>query len=343
MRTAIYVLTALIIVLGGVAAALWLSPASGVKTTSNKRFGLHEGLELVEKADAQGRTHYVVEDRDGQKLFDIPVRNCLLDTRFREGKLRFRENATGRTGYIDPRGTVTFLSAEAAPTPEQHTRERTVIRPDTAARPVQSRASALPRPEAQPHRLENEDLRRLKADHPFYKEAAKVVSGKLEENDAARRRVILNYCEHFRMAYNTKDIDFLRQVFSEQALIIVGNVVKAAQEDGNNCTASKRVEYYLRTKSEYLSRLSHAFAGNEKIDVKFSDFRILRHPTQEGIYGVSLRQRYQSDRYADDGWLFLLWDFRNASMPLIHVRTWQPSSDVRGTDELINMSDFNLN
>lgn len=53
---------------------------------------------------------------------------------------------------------------------------------------------------------------------------------------------------------------------------------------------------------------------NKSVDVKFSDFRIMRHPTKDGIYGVSLRQRYKSDRYADDGWLFLLWDFRNASM-----------------------------
>lgn len=44
----------------------------------------------------------------------------------------------------------------------------------------------------------------------------------------------------------------------------------------------------------------------------------MRHPTMDGIYGVSLRQQYKSDRYADDGYLFLLWDFRNESMPLIH-------------------------
>ena len=44
----------------------------------------------------------------------------------------------------------------------------------------------------------------------------------------------------------------------------------------------------------------------------------------------------------NDGWLFLLWDFRNASMPLIHVRTWQPSATVAGSDGVIDISDFNL-
>lgn len=106
--------------------------------------------------------------------------------------------------------------------------------------------------------------------------------------------------------------------------------------------ADGKVSYALHTKRDYLSRLSKVFAINKQVDVKFSEFRIVRHPTMDGIYGVSLRQRYSSDRYADDGYLFLLWDFRNASMPLIHVRTWQPSATVAGSDGVVDISDFNL-
>lgn len=68
----------------------------------------------------------------------------------------------------------------------------------------------------------------------------------------------------------------------------------------------------------------------------------MRHPTMDGIYGVSLRQQYKSDRYADDGYLFLLWDFRNESMPLIHVRTWQPAETISDDNEVMNIRDFNL-
>ena len=57
---------------------------------------------------------------------------------------------------------------------------------------------------------------------------------------------------------------------------------------------------------------------------------------------MSLRQRYKSDRYADDGYLFLLWDFRNPSMPLIHVRTWQPADSAGDGDGMVSISDFNL-
>lgn len=84
------------------------------------------------------------------------------------------------------------------------------------------------------------------------------------------------------------------------------------------------------------------FSTNSKVDVRFSDFRILRHPTMDGIYGVTLRQRYSSDRYSDDGYLFLLWDFRDRSMPVIHVRTWQPASSVADGSEIISIQDFNL-
>ena len=187
------------------------------------------------------------------------------------------------------------------------------------------------------------DITTMAKDNPFFAEASKVISGKLEEKDADNRRMILNYCEHLRTSYTTKDIDFLRQVFSDQALIIVGNVVRSA--DNNSATGiegDEKVTFSLKTKKEYLERLEMVFAANKKIDVRFSDFRIMRHHTMEGIYGVSMKQKYTSDRYSDDGYLFILWDFRNKSMPLIHVRTWQPAASVNGEKEIIGIRDFNL-
>ena len=187
------------------------------------------------------------------------------------------------------------------------------------------------------------DITTMAKDNPFFAEASKVISGKLAEKGADNRRMILNYCEHLGTSYTTKDIDFLRQVFSDQALIIVGNVVRSA--DNNSATGiegDEKVTFSLKTKKEYLERLEKVFAANKKIDVKFTDFRIMRHPTMEGIYGVSMKQKYTSDRYSDDGYLFILWDFRNKSMPLIHVRTWQPAASVNGEKEIIGIRDFNL-
>ena len=187
------------------------------------------------------------------------------------------------------------------------------------------------------------DIRTMAKDNPFFAEASKVIAGKLEVKDADNRRMILNYCEHLRTSYNTKDIDFLRQVFSDQALIIVGNVVRSAGKHGaTGIEGDEKVTFSLKTKKEYLERLEMVFAANKKIDVKFTDFRIMRHPTMEGIYGVSMKQKYTSDRYSDEGYLFILWDFRNKSMPLIHVRTWQPAASVNDDKEIIGIRDFNL-
>lgn len=192
---------------------------------------------------------------------------------------------------------------------------------------------------ASPKREITADISRIARDNPFYPEAAKILGGKLEEKDAGNRKLILNYCEHLRTAYITRDIDFIRQVMSDKALIIVGHVVRHASS-ASAVTGDERVVYSLKTKAEYLERLERVFATNRKIDVRFSDFRIMRHPTMEGIYGVILRQQYASDRYADDGWLFLLWDFRNRSMPVIHVRTWQPGQTVDDESQLIGINDF---
>lgn len=186
------------------------------------------------------------------------------------------------------------------------------------------------------------NLNAMISNHPFSKEVRKILSGELEEGDSVNRRKILNYCEHLRSSYSTKDIDFLRQVFSDDALIITGNIVKNHSEGVTNRIYSDRVIYTLHTKHSYLERIKKIFDNNKKIDIAFSDFQILRHPTVEGIYGVRLRQKYKSDRYEDDGYLFLLWDFRNKSMPMIHVRTWQPLANIADEEDLIDLGDFSL-
>lgn len=189
--------------------------------------------------------------------------------------------------------------------------------------------------------FKDSDIEKMQpSSHPFSREAKKIIAGGLSLDDSISRRKILNYCEHFRSAYSTKDIDFIRQVLSDDALIIVGHTVKSSKN--NAPSGSEAVRFSVRSKHEYVRRLAEVFAANKNISVSFRDFKILRHPTMEGIYGVTLRQNYKSDLYSDDGFLFLLWDFRNPSMPVIHVRTWQPAAGISDDDEIIGFEDFNL-
>lgn len=353
MKKTVSILSLLVLLLGVWAAALWLSPFKAYNGSSKEtRYGVNEGLELVEQENAQEGKRYVVEDEDGKELFVIPLRGSLLDTRYRNGQLRFREKNTKREGYIDRQGRI-FLNENAGeykPAEDRKdfanlTGEKKGLADRPSAGGTESTGGTGFAASAQPGRkssaLSQVNLKTMAQSNPFYKEASKIMQGKLAETDARRRHTILNYCEHFRTAYTTKDIDFLRQVFSDKALIIVGNVVKPIAND-DKCQAESRVTFAIHSKRDYLARLSKVFAANQKIDVRFSGFRILRHPTMDGIYGVTLRQQYKSDRYSDDGYLFLLWDFRDKSMPLIHVRTWQPAATVHSGDDVINIQDFNL-
>lgn len=201
--------------------------------------------------------------------------------------------------------------------------------------------------ESQPSasRIEQKDWHTISMEHPFYQEAMKVTSGKLEEKDKENRQMILNYVEHLRTSYTTKDIDFLEQLFSEHALIVVGTVVRTSQKETGYLSPAQ-VIYNVKSKRQYLDRLKQVFQANRTIDLQFSDFHIMRHPTLKGIYGVSLRQAYRSDLYSDDGYLFLLWDFRDETAPKIHVRTWQPRIQADHTplpeNEIFNIRNFNL-
>ena len=85
------------------------------------------------------------------------------------------------------------------------------------------------------------DIHRLQTkSHPFAAEAGKILSGGLQAEDSVSRRKILNYCEHFRTAYTSKDIDFIRQVLSDKALIIVGHTVRT-ERNGHDFGGSQNL------------------------------------------------------------------------------------------------------
>ena len=169
-----------------------------------------------------------------------------------------------------------------------------------------------------------------------------VVKSNLELTDLRRRQMILDYVEQFRTAYNQKDIDFLNMVFSDDALIITGKVIMQRHPEG---FMSQKIQYNKQSKQQYITNLRRVFNNAQYIRVSFDDIEVMRHPTNPNFYGVTLHQGYTSNTYHDDGYLFLLWDFRNEGAPEIHVRTWQPDK-IGGKslprDEVFSLSDFDI-
>ncbi len=168
-----------------------------------------------------------------------------------------------------------------------------------------------------------------------------------------RRMMILQNCERFRTAYNTKDLDFLKLIFSDDALIITGSVVMAKPTETS--LGGQKVVYKKQTKQQYISNLQRAFVRNKWIDVKFSQIGdngeqggcpgITRSSVNPNMYGVRLRQEWRSSNYNDEGYLFLLWDFTDETKPVIHVRTWQPEwvgGEKLPDNEIFSLTDFDL-
>ena len=159
-----------------------------------------------------------------------------------------------------------------------------------------------------------------------------IMAEKSSDIDYTRRQVIIDFVENFRTAYNRKDIDYINNVFSDNALIITGKVVK--EKPGSDLTRltlnNNRVVYIKQTKQEYLNNLQRVFKNTKYINVKFEDIEVVQHPKYDDVYGVTLKQFWHTDRYSDEGYLFLMIDFRDADKPLIQVRTWQPYKNAEG-------------
>ena len=153
-----------------------------------------------------------------------------------------------------------------------------------------------------------------------------IMAEKSSDLDYARRQVIIDFVENFRTAYNRKDIKLLNSVFSDKALIITGKVVaEKPNSDIDRLTLkNNKVVYIKQTKQEYIQKLTRIFKLNNYVNVKFEDIDVVQHPKYDDIYGVTLKQYWHTSHYSDEGYLFLMIDFRDADKPLIQVRTWQP-------------------
>jgi len=172
-------------------------------------------------------------------------------------------------------------------------------------------------------------------------------------NDFDQRQQIIYFCEQLKGAYNKMDIQFMEDVFSDDALIVTGRVrqrvkgsaISVQRNDEVKLPNQSNTEYTVQTKQQYLSKLSDTFKRQRNmkggyINVKFDEYKVVRHPAKPNYYGVTLKQSWHSKGYSDEGILFLVWDFSNEEHPTIHVRTWQ----AMNTDErdIFTLNNFKL-
>lgn len=156
------------------------------------------------------------------------------------------------------------------------------------------------------------------------------------------RQVMVHFLETYKTAYALKRWDYINSIFSNEALIITGSVVKGTGKKELGPTKMQHVKYTRLTKEQYMKNLQKCFSSNEYINIHFADNIVRRSHTKPDIYGIQIKQDYFSSSYGDTGYLFLLIDFTKPEAPVIHVRTWQPDNDPNVRDGRIGIADFLL-
>jgi len=154
---------------------------------------------------------------------------------------------------------------------------------------------------------------------------------------------LINFMEHYKTAYCLKRLDYIESIFADNALIIVGHKVKAAEpiEGMYGKVGNDRVKYIELSKEDYIERLQGVFSSNEFVNIHFEENIVKKVNGDSKIYGIQIKQDYYSTHYADKGYLFLMIDLNDSINPKIYVRTWQPEKNPDGS--IYGLSDFYIN
>ena len=147
-------------------------------------------------------------------------------------------------------------------------------------------------------------------------------------NDSVRM-VIATFLENYKTAFALKRLDYIRSIFDDDAIIIVGHVTKHANKklENQSYIDNEMVKYTRLDKNTYLNNLAKSFGSNEFINIRFTDNEVKKMGKGGETYGIQIHQDYYSSSYGDTGYLFLMVDMNEMDAPVIKVRTWQPNRD----------------
>lgn len=179
----------------------------------------------------------------------------------------------------------------------------------------------------------------LKIESLAYKLAQSTESQIMAKEWPERHRLtLITFLEDYRTAYCLRDIKYINKVFSADAYIIVGKVLKNSTKKFNDVEdlfdENGQVVYTRLSKDEYITNLRKSFMSKEFVNVRFEECNVAKgYNAKEGIYAVQVRQLYYSNNYSDVGYLTLAIDMRNRENPLVRVRVWQDKKVANYTSE----------
>ena len=171
-----------------------------------------------------------------------------------------------------------------------------------------------------------------------------------EQKDARRRAFIDDFLATYEAAYENKEIEYIKNFFSDDALIITETKKLKPTGSKETIPSTRKTRPYqmvVENRVEYIGRLQRIFDANISIKLSIAGKRIRQHAKYPEIYGVNFTQIWKDQNGGDNlegqmpGFVFLMIDFKHGEQtPVIHVRTWQPKDNIEKEQDKYFLRDF---
>ena len=171
-----------------------------------------------------------------------------------------------------------------------------------------------------------------------------------EQKDAKRRMFIDDFLARYEAAYEKKEIEYIENFFSDDALIITETMKLKPTGSKETVPSTKKNRPYqtiVENRKKYIERLRGIFASNTSIRLSIAKKPYRQHAKYPEIYGVNFSQIWKDQNGGDNlesqmpGFVFLMIDFKHSeTTPTIHVRTWQPKDNIEKEQDKYFLRDF---
>ena len=171
-----------------------------------------------------------------------------------------------------------------------------------------------------------------------------------EQKDARRRAFIDDFLATYEAAYEKKEIEYIKNFFSDDALIITETKKLKPTGSKETIPSTRKARPYqtiVENRMNYIRRLQGVFDANISIKLSIAGKKIRQHAKYPEIYGVNFTQIWKDQNGGDNlesqmpGFVFLMIDFKHGEQtPVIHVRTWQPKDNIEKEQDKYFLRDF---
>lgn len=171
-----------------------------------------------------------------------------------------------------------------------------------------------------------------------------------EQKDAKRRMFICDFLATYEAAYEKKEIGYIENFFSDDALIITETKKLKPTGSKETIPSTRKARPYqtvVENRKEYIRRLKDIFDSNTSVKLSIAKRNIKQHAKYKEVYGVNFTQLWKDRNGGDNlesqmpGFVFLMIDFKHSEQtPTIHVRTWQPKDNIEKEQDKYFLRDF---